>query len=174
MSPQEIESQWNHYYPKVYGYFFRRIENQNDVEDLTSIVLSIFMDALNRPDMPLQNPHAYLWRVAHNHLVNFINSKSKILTTIPIDENLDSIDTEIETHRSRHFQDKVENLMECVERTLEGVELTIVKEVVMFDKKSVEVAAELNLKPDNVRQKLSRSLKKLKQHCTQLWLIHTH
>jgi DNA-directed RNA polymerase sigma subunit (sigma70/sigma32) len=44
----------------------------------------------------------------------------------------------------------------------------------MYDQKSVDVAKDLNLKPENVRQILSRSLKKLKAKCLDLWNLHQH
>jgi DNA-directed RNA polymerase specialized sigma24 family protein len=35
MQDSDVEKQWSEYYPKVYGYFFRRLNSREDVEDLT-------------------------------------------------------------------------------------------------------------------------------------------
>jgi len=175
MSYYTIENQWNQYFPKVYGYFFRRVDTKADVEDLTSLVMESFINALNNPNQELSNPNGYLWRVAHNHLVDYIKHKSKLPKTFSLDENLDNtIDESLENHRSSHFQAKVADLMQCVELNLKGLEFKIVQQVVMFDQKSVDVAKDLNLKPENVRQIVSRSLKKLKANCLNLWNLHAH
>ena len=175
MSYYTIENQWKQYFPKVYGYFFRRIDAKIDVEDLTSLVMESFINALNNPDKILSNPNGYLWRVAHNHLVDYIKHKSKQPKTFSLDENFDIvIDESLENHRSDHFQSKVTDVMQCVETNLKGLEYKIVQQVVMYDQKSVDVAKDLNLKPENVRQIVSRSLKKLKAKCLDLWNTHLH
>ncbi len=174
MSFYLIKAQWDQYYPKVYGYFFRRIDSKVDVEDLVSLTMEGLIKALNKTDKPLSNPNAYLWRIAHNHLADYIKFKSKTPKTFSLDENLDFIDQGLEDHRSSHFQAKVADLMQCVEQNLHGIEYKIVQLVVMFDQKSVDVANDLNLKPENVRQKLSRALKKLKANCLDLWNADHH
>jgi hypothetical protein len=32
MTQKQIQNNWEEYYPKVFGYFFRRLNNQADVE----------------------------------------------------------------------------------------------------------------------------------------------
>jgi RNA polymerase sigma factor (sigma-70 family) len=130
--------------------------------------------ALNNPDKDLTNPNAYLWRITHNYLVDYIKHKSKIPQTFVLDENLDFLDESMENLRSSHFQAKVQDLMQCVEQNLHGIEYKIVQLVIMYDQTAVTAASELNLKPANVRQKLSRSLKKLKANCLELWNANHH
>jgi RNA polymerase sigma factor (sigma-70 family) len=169
MPLNSIQNQWDEYYPKVYGYFFRRVTSKSDVEDLTSLTMEGFLKVSQKP---LENPHAYLWKIAHNQLARYINHKSKQPVIITLDENLNTgIDLSLENFRTEHFQTKIQNLMRCVEKNLNGIDLKIVQSVVMFDKKCPEVAQELNLNHDNVRQKLSRGLKKLKAKCIDIWNI---
>lgn len=105
-----IDTHWAEYYPKVYGYFFRRVENKTDVEDLTSIVLTEFFNhVLDNPQV--RNPHAYLWKVAYHHLVNFVRRKGKRPTTIPLEpkhtstEDPRRLETELEAKTlSRKFE----------------------------------------------------------------------
>jgi RNA polymerase sigma factor (sigma-70 family) len=163
---------WEEYYPKVYGYFYRRVEHRTDVEDLTSLVLTNYIQKMIDPGTNITNPHGYLWRSAHNHLVNFIKSKTIRPTIVGIEGEVeDVIDTDLEYQRSQNYQTKVSEIMQCVKKQLNSIELQIVQEVVMFDKKSVEVAKAINLSAQNTRQKLSRSLKKLKQKCIDLYQL---
>jgi RNA polymerase sigma factor (sigma-70 family) len=172
MMDQNLKTQWDTYYPKVYGYFFRRIDLKDDVEDVTSIVMTKFLSALYTKN--LENPHAYLWQIARNQLAYYIKNKSKHPLSSQLEENHYTLISSIENYRSDHYQSKVDDIMECVKRNLRGEEFTIMQEVVMFDRTSAEVANELRLKADNVRQKLSRSIKKLRQACIDLWQVHTH
>ena len=174
MSPNEIEELWKEYYPKVFGYFFRRVDNRQDVEDLTSLVLTAYLNALSERRDEIKNPHGYLWRIAHNYLVNFIKNKTKNPVFVAFTEDLEVIDESIEIHRSERFNAKTQDLMQCVKDNLPELDFKIVELIVMFDRKSAEVAEELNLTAVNVRQKLSRSLKKLKQQCVNLWELHSH
>ncbi|GAB4144998.1 MAG: hypothetical protein OHK0017_04110 [Patescibacteria group bacterium] len=172
MTEPEVEKYWAEYYPKIYGYFFRRLNTREEVEDLTSIVIGAFLKALDDPSKQIQNVNAYLWRLAHNQLVNYINNKSK--SFIPVDlENFTADFGEqekaMEELRSQHYQTRVDELIKCVEGSLKQEDLKIVQELIMNDRKSTELVEELNLKSDNIRQKLSRSLKKLREKCTELW-----
>ncbi len=166
----EAHKLWFTYYPKVYGYYFRRVNVKEDVEDLTSLVLTNFINKITDSSNSIQNPHGYLWRSAHNHLVNYIRAKSKRPAMVGIEGDvIDVIDQDIENHRSQHYKDKIKHIMRCVKNNLEGLDLKIVEEVVMMDKKSVDVAKVFGLTADTTRQKLSRGLKKLRAKCLDLW-----
>jgi len=168
MTQSQITETWNEYYPKIYGYYFRRLSNQADVEDLTSITLTSFLEVLINPDKQLANPHGFLWKIAHNQLCVFIKNKTKNPIPISLNENFE-IDPEIEDYKSGYQTQRVSKLMECVQNSLTGIDKLIVTQVILYDQKAVDVAKEINLKPENVRQKLSRSLKKLRQTCIQIW-----
>ncbi len=169
MTPFEIEQLWLEYHPKVYGYFYRRLSNRLDVEDLTSVTLTVFIDKLSDNQNQIQSPHGYLWKIAHNQMLKFITTKSKQPIYTNLDENFDLEEEKVENYRSEHLEERLQHLMNCVKNHLTGQDYLIVENVIMQDKKAVDVAKELNLKPDNVRQKLSRNLKKLREKCKQLW-----
>ena len=88
MNNQTLQQKWDVYYPKVYGYFFRRVNNKTDVEDLTSMVLHKFFEVLINPEKSatLNNKNGYLWKIAHNHLVDFIKNKQKRPIVISIEK----------------------------------------------------------------------------------------
>ena len=145
-----------------------------DVEDLTSLVLTKFINKISDETKTLENPHGYLWRIARNALVDFIGQKDKFPDTVSINENIDGIPNEADGYRSEHFKQKTEELMKCVKRNLKPKEAEIVELCVMYDQKAPEIASALNLKPDNIRQKLSRSLKKLRKTCIDIWQKHNN
>jgi RNA polymerase sigma factor (sigma-70 family) len=165
------QQEWEEYYPKVYGYFFRRLNNRLDVEDLTSIVLTYFLQTISDPEKSgrVQNRNAYLWKIAHNQLATFIRTKSKQVMTVGFDENTDSIDEKLENERSWNFKDRTEKLLHCIEKNLKDLDLQIVKQSLIEDRISSEVATNLNLTAVNVRKRLSRSVTKLRKECQKVW-----
>lgn len=170
MASPDFDQLFEEYYPKVYGYFFRRVENKTDVEDLTSVTLTSFLQALEKREM--ESPQAYLWRIAHNQLVNFINFKTKNPIPVSFEEAFTPDRDEnvaIEKLRSNHYQNKINSLMDCVRVQVFGEDFVIIQKTIWEDKTSVQIATEMNLKSDTVRQKLSRALKKVREHCRQVW-----
>jgi RNA polymerase sigma factor (sigma-70 family) len=169
MSSQQIQELWYEYYPKVYGYFFRRLESVEDVEDLTCVTLEQFLDTMSDSAKVIRSPHAYLWKIAYYQLVDFVRQKNKTPLPLALDDQFEGTDDELEKCLSHHVHEQRQRLWECVERHMDLSERVIVEQVIMLDRKAVEVAPELGLKPENVRQKIHRALKKLRLNCKQLW-----
>lgn len=60
--------------------------------------------------------------------------------------------------------------MECAEKYLEKENLEIVEMCIMEDFSGKEVAKKTNLKEATVRQRLKRSLDKIRKNCLKIWL----
>jgi len=166
-----IDTEWEEYYPKVYGYFFRRLDNRLDVEDLTSLVLSEFLKVIINPEKSYKilNKNAYLWKIAHNQLSVFINTKSKQAVLVGLDDNFEILDERVELERSLSYQDKINSLLHCIQNNLTDIDYKIVNLSLIEDRKSPEVATILNLSAENIRKRLSRSVAKLKVQCVSIW-----
>jgi RNA polymerase sigma factor (sigma-70 family) len=171
MSYFDFNRTWEQYYPLVYGYFFRRVNQRQDVEDLTSMVLEDFLQVLSNPDKVkrVQNIHGYLWKIAHNYLYHFIDRKTKRPLPISLDDNLEACDQMVEDQRSDYYEQRLEHVLNCVKKELSGQEYDIVELAIIKEVKSPEIGARLQLKADNVRKKLSRALDKLREKCRAVW-----
>jgi RNA polymerase sigma factor (sigma-70 family) len=166
-----VDQEWDYYYPKIYGYFYRRLNNRIDVEDLTSVTLTQFFQVMldEEKSRKIEDPLAYAWKIAHNQLVYFIKTKSTQKVTVGLVDELFSIDDDFERLESENFRLRKEQLMGCVQKTLTGQDYQIVIMSVIEDRKSAEVGDALELSSDTVRQRLVRALKKLREHCRQIW-----
>jgi DNA-directed RNA polymerase specialized sigma24 family protein len=60
--------------------------------------------------------------------------------------------------------------LECAEKYLEKENLEIVEMCIMEDFSGKEVAKKTNLKEATVRQRLKRSLDKIRKNCLKIWL----
>jgi RNA polymerase sigma factor (sigma-70 family) len=191
MNNQTLQQEWDYYYPKVYGYFFRRISNKSDVEDLTAMVLHKFFEVLISPGKSanLTNKNAYLWKIAYNHLADFIQNKQKRPLTIDIEDEFETPDNsiekfyskryqeripylvrifKIEKFYSKRYQERVKNLLKCIKTQVKDLEYKIIEMSFFEELTSIEISKVLNLKPPTIRQKLSRSLKKVREQCKKL------
>ena len=165
-NPQEA---WKYWYPRVYSYFYRRINDKNIIDDLTAETLTTGFMAKN-----VLNFKAYLWKVAHNYLVKFINTKSAAPMIVSVDENLDSWTPEIfeieKTTPRPHFQARKNKLLDCFNNhvKMDETDRKIIIFSIIQDKNSTEISKLLDIKPDTIRQKLKRSLLKIRSKCLEI------
>jgi len=171
---KEIDKHWEYWYPRVYGYFFKRLDDKIIVEDLTAETLNTAFLAPN-----VKNLKAYLWKVAHNYLVKYINTKTTTPMMVGWDESVDlfeyqtenfEIEEEAETDRSQNYKRLVKETEVCLDQNLtKDTDKQIIHLSIIQEKNSTEIAQEMDLKAANVRQKLSRTIKKIKNKCIHIW-----
>lgn len=159
---QTIDELWEQYYPKVYGYFYRRINNIQDVEDLTSVVLTGFLTKLMNNLDTISKPNGYLWKVAYFHLVDFIDHKSKKPLPISIEDDFET-PNDIETQlQDDELNDKLERILIYAQKSLSNEEYTIFSRSYLDGDKIMDIAHDLDLKANTVTVKLKRIIQKLK------------
>jgi|LakMenE01Jun11ns_1017448.scaffolds.fasta_scaffold9820187_2 RNA polymerase sigma factor (sigma-70 family) len=152
------EADWNYWYDCVYAYFYRRVSNRIDVEDLTMETLETYFLYAKE----IESKEAFIWGIAKRKMLEYIRRKDKTKVST-LDENYE------EKSFSNEFNLKLENLKKCIQSQLSNQDQEIIEMSVMSDFSSQNVAEKLNLTAANVRQKLSRSIKKLRQKCRQVW-----
>jgi len=155
-------------YSTVFGYFCRRITQHEDAEDLTSSTVSDYL----LYDKPVTNPKALLWTIARNKLYKYIRQKGvKPLTGW--DESFeDSAQFAVQHDEMKDFRSSVSDFARS---QLKKIEFDVVELSVLCGFDSRRVAAELGISRSNVRQKLSRSLKKLRERFPHHWFdIDSH
>jgi RNA polymerase sigma factor (sigma-70 family) len=161
MTKELSQEEWNQYYDKVYAYFYRRVSTREDALDLTSMTLTDFF----LKDNHIDNPNAYLWGIAKRKLAWFLREKYKTpeysFETLP--------ETEEAPEYDNHYLDKLERLKKCIQEQLKPIDKEIVEICLLCDFSGKRAAEELGLSYDNVRQRLSRSVSKLRQKCRQAW-----
>ena len=152
-------STWDYWYDLVYAYFYRRINQKQDVDELTGDTFNTFF--LNKD--PVENETAFLWGIARKKFLKFLRNKYKdrVIDIDQIDEPGFSSDI--------NYKFKLESLKQCIENQLKQQDKQILELSILEDFKSHEVSKKLNLTADNVRQRLSRALKKLRQKCKKIW-----
>lgn len=172
MTDREITNIWNEYYPKVFGYFYRRLNNQEDVEDLTSISLSSFLKKVSDPDFEITNRNAYLWRICHNQLNTLIRNKSKSPAVVPYDEAWVPDDKTLENQRSKEFTERMSSLKKCIAKNCKSEDVSIIELSYFEELSSDEIALQIDMKAATVRKRLSRAIAKIREACNKLWFTY--
>lgn len=78
---------YDDYHPQVYKYIYRRVGNVEVSRDLSAEVFRRFLQALHKGSGPANNLRAWLYRVAHNIVVDHYRRQKNQQLSI-IDENL--------------------------------------------------------------------------------------
>lgn len=153
---------YNHWYTRIYGYFYRRLNTVTEVRELTVDTLADFFTY----SKAIEDPKALIFKIAENKLKSYLRSKAKQ----PLVEDIEDTKLKTKLSYSGHYYYRTEILIDCARQSLKPKHFEVVELCVLCDFSSQRAAAELNLKPDNVRQILRRSLKKLREKCRQIWL----
>ena len=67
------EADWNYWYDCVYAYFYRRVSNRIDVEDLTMETLETYFLYTQK----IESKEAFVWGVAKRKMLEYIRKKDK-------------------------------------------------------------------------------------------------
>lgn len=170
VNEENARQTWDYWYPLVYGYFFKRVNNRADVEEMTSTTIT---SLLLKEDV--QSPKAFIWQTAKNQLLLYITKKTKQPNIGQINEQTEanyipeeSMNESDEPVNPR-YQEVVNKLIECVEHNLTVEEVKITKMSIIEEQNSTQISQALNLKANTIRQKLKRAIYKLKQKCVDIW-----
>lgn len=146
MNEIEIQKLWNTYYPKVYGYFFRRVTSISDVEDITSIVLTSFFKTLLDPEkhQKIQNLDYYLWKIAHNQLASFINLKSKQPIFVSLEEEF-FIGVEYKTIDKVKLHNQIQSIFSFAEKNFNQTDVQILRLNLEEELNSTQIGQKLRL-----------------------------
>ena len=156
------QEKWDYWYNRVYGYFYRRVTSRHDVEDLTTSTLGDFF----LKNEEIQNENGLMWTIAKNKLLTYIRDKGKHQHL-----NFDELENSIsfEDIPSPRYQDKLDRLQVCIQKQLNTADHKIMQLSIVSDFSSQRIAEESGLTSSNVRQRLSRSIKKVRKHCADIW-----
>lgn len=82
---------YNEYFDKVYRYIYLRVGNQAEVEDLTQEVFVKALEAIGSYQWRNLSFAAWLFRIAHNHVVDYLRKEGKVERVV-WDDNATSLE----------------------------------------------------------------------------------
>jgi RNA polymerase sigma-70 factor (ECF subfamily) len=140
------------YVKEIHYYFFSRIKNKEDANDLTSEVFIAFIDALEtfRGDASIRT---YIYVIAKNKLFDHYKEAGKTIYDSEYIENLP------ETNTTESKEEKDLGILDG----LNSKEKEVVESKYFMNEKHKDISKRLGISIENSRQTLKRALSKIKQ-----------
>jgi RNA polymerase sigma-70 factor (ECF subfamily) len=80
--PAALGSIYDHYAPQIYAYLYRRLGEREAAEDLTAEVFIRMLEALDRGSFASTSLVAWLYRIAHNLVVDHYRRRHPVTMTL--------------------------------------------------------------------------------------------
>ena len=90
---QAIGELYDLYAPKIYAYLYRRVQDAQLAEDLTSEVFVRVLQAIQAEQFWHTSFRAWLYRIAHNQVIDYYRQQSR-MAVVPLEEQLIAADGE--------------------------------------------------------------------------------
>jgi RNA polymerase sigma-70 factor (ECF subfamily) len=148
---------YERYFPRIYGYCLRRVENTEAAEDLTSLIFTRALSSLH--DYKGGSVPAWLFRIAHNTVANHYRSRRTHLSLERSEIDLvDEQDAPAERMEQAEQRRALRGLMTALpDDQQELLALKLVGELT-----AEEISVVLGKKPGAVRVELHRIIKRLR------------
>ncbi len=147
------------HYKSIYVYFYRRCANIDDCLDLTSKLFEKAMMNINKfkpMGFAFKN---WLFKLAHNILIDYYRDNSKTEKLWVNDSGLENIADDLESENEK--EERIQQILESL-KNLEQDERNLIV-MKYFEKMSYEELAEIeNTTANNMRVKLHRIINKIK------------
>lgn len=152
----------------VYQYVAWRIQNRQEVEDLTAQIWETVLRKIHQLESDNETVFkAWLYTIARNTLNHFYSDKEKT-ATLPLEEKHDNIKAEYKSpHEDAELKEDTELLNRLIEKLPEQQRETIALHF-FSGLRNKEIAALQNLSEKTVASNLSRALETLRSHFKKL------
>jgi RNA polymerase sigma-70 factor (ECF subfamily) len=148
------------YLDQIYRYVFYRVPDQVEAEDLTEIVFFKAWQSLVKiqiNDSLIKNFRAWIYRIAHNEVVNF---HRKNISELPLDESKNSQDQTLNPEKVVEGHERTQHLAEAISQLdPDSQQVLIFRFINQFSHD--ETAEIMGRTPGHVRVLQHRALKKL-------------
>jgi len=94
--PAALATIYDTYAPKIYAYIYRHVRDPHRAEDLTSTVFLKMLEALDRDKFAKDRLQSWLYRIAHNAIVDDVRYQQRrpvqpLYDTVPISSEEDPL-----------------------------------------------------------------------------------
>jgi len=155
--PDALAELYDQFAPALYAYIYRRVGEQRLAEDLTGDVFVNALGALRRGQFASGSLAAWLYRLAHNRVIDHYRRERK--TLVPLAEELPAAEDVPEAARQRHLRGW---LREALRRLTEDQQQVL---ALRFGegRSAAEVARTLGKTEESIRALQHRALQALRR-----------
>ena len=148
------------YYQPLYRYLYHHLGHAPTAEDLTAEVFRRFLDAVHKGRGPTENLQAWLYRVAHNLLVDELRRR-ELREAEPLEENWPSLLMDVSVQAQ---QAQLQQVIRRALRFLSPKQQAVLVLHYLEDMEYAEIARALQLSEGAVRALQQRGLRALQRY----------
>lgn len=142
-------------YPKLYRYFYMKVQQREIAEDLVSQVFEALITDLNKYKAEKSSFQTWLFSIAKHKLIDYVRRQNK--KAISISQSIETADNSIIETEKIIFTERIKTLLQ----QLPNSEAEIIHLKYYGELSSKEIADLLKIKPESVNSIASRAIKKL-------------
>lgn len=156
--PEQFRALYRHYFPRIYAYVAARVGRKHDAEDVVSEIFVKVVEALNRFEYRGEGSFtAWLFRIAHNHVVQFYRRQGRSAQAISLDD-VPQLRSDLPSPDEAYLQkERFARLLEMLD-TLSPRRQEIISLRFFGELRNQEIAEVLGLSEKTVASHLSRGL----------------
>ena len=156
----DIESVYREYFPKVYNYVYYRLLDRDRSDDLVSEIFVRIFEKQNRYDAEKGSVSAWVFRIAHNALVDDFRRKKEVLSIggDEMDYQPDDCDIQLAVIQSEERKELYRLLAGMTAR-----ERAVLSMKYFADMTNRKIAAELDMNESTVSSVVWNAMRKLRK-----------
>jgi RNA polymerase sigma-70 factor (ECF subfamily) len=160
ISVRDFMDQYDTYYPKIYGFFYRDCRHRETAEDLTATTFTKALRYIKTSGNIIRNFNAWIYKIATNELFSYLTRQKKRRALVVEDADGRLLDSVRDERRERDDFIDFWPVRQAVQK-LKAEERVLI-DMHFFEKMDyTEMAEILKVKEVTLRSKIHRTLKKL-------------
>jgi len=158
LTNEELSKLYEEYFPRVYNYVYYRVLNRDLAEELVSDIFLRVVRSYHTYDPKKAKFSTWVFRIAHNCLINYYRSRREITDIDQVSEGVMS--TEDSYQEGETDDERVQRLLTYLND--EERELIYLK--FYSEKSNVQIGELLGMNASTVSTKVSRAVSKMRAH----------
>jgi len=151
---------YDQYIDSIYRFIFIKVNSQQVAEDICSETFTRGWQIFSKKNDKIKNIRAFLYKIAHNLIVDFYKKKSKV-DIIPLDKREEISDPALNADHKALLDSDLQEIQRAISFLKDDYQNVIIWHY--LDEMSIsEIAHLLHKREGTVRVMLSRALKALK------------
>jgi RNA polymerase sigma factor (sigma-70 family) len=160
---KQIAHLWEQNSKILLGYLIKKTNHVEDSKDIMAQTFAKYFVSQSKSDSAIDNPKAFLWKIADNQLIDYYRhkatNKSRILNWTT---NLDIVKVK---EASASKNEALDEIIICIKKIMSSEDFEVANQIYVDKMTYKEVLSGESTNPQTLRQRLSRSFKKAKSAC---------
>jgi len=163
---EQFSQIYDQYIEKIYRFVYLKVNSQEVAEDITSKAFMKAWEAMNKPEVDIKNPSAFLYQIARNLVIDHYRQKGRT-NVVSTDAVAELVDDGTDIHDKAILNADVAMVKAAIQKLKKEYQDILIWHY-LDDMPIGQIAEMVNKKEGTVRVMLHRGLKELKKILKEL------